>query len=341
VDKHTAKGKRPGQSLRQLKTRQAVLGGTDAAAILGLSRYRGPWDVFAEKAGLIKPDPTMTEDALWGLLLEPAILLEYQRRTDVTILPAKRLRRHPERRWQGGHVDGLGKDRVLEMKTRASDNGWGEPGTDEVPPDVKVQAEHYLAVTGKPRVDIAVLFRGSRMAIYTIWADQSILTDLTEEEAEWWHHHVILGEEPDFDGSAATTAALRALHPFDSGETLVALPHQYGLLKEFSKVRARLKFYQREEATFKQTIMAAMGDAGTLLAPNLRVRWTRPGPRQEVDFQRYAESLEGLVEGLVLGTVPITEDPLATRAALKSLYTTEKPGVPQLRVYESKESQLE
>jgi len=133
----------------------------------------------------------------------------------------------------------ISDDALLEIKVRSwPGNAWGEDGTDEIPPDVKSQVEHYLAVTGLPVAHIAVLFRGARLGMYVVRANP-MLADLTAEEGEWWQRHVVEGEQPAWDGSPGASAALRAWHPRDNGESLsiVALPHQSPVLEEFASVR--------------------------------------------------------------------------------------------------------
>lgn len=316
-----------GLTSKQLELRRGVMGGTDATAILGLSRYKTAWDVYAEKRGEAAPAGEMSEDALWGILLEPVIRAEYRRRTDIAVRKPSHLIRSRQHRWQAGHLDGTADDRLLEVKVRSyPGNEWGEPGSDEIPADVKSQVEHYLAVTGLPRADIAVLFRGARMEIYTVWATL-LLADLTAEEGEWWAKHIVAGEQPDWDGSGAAAGVLRRRHPHDNGISLVALPHQSPILDELAAVRATKDVAAQREAELKQVIQSVMGDASELLSPDMKITWkrTRDG-RPVVDWEAYAHDLEGLVEQTALGALPVGLDPLETRGTLKGLHTG--PGKP-------------
>lgn len=317
---------------KQLELRRTVLGGTDATAIMGVSRYRTAWDVWAEKAGHARAEGEPDEDAIWGLLLEPVILSEYSRRTELEVRKPRGLVRNALRRWQAAHLDGKARDRLVEVKVKAYREGWGEPGSSEVPPEVKMQVMHYLAVTGLPRADIAVLFRGQQFAVYTIWAADNPLADLTAEEEEWWQRHVVQGEQPPFDGNPLTTAVLRQLYPRASRRELVALPHQYGLIEDFRKALNRSAFWQRQAEQLKQTLMAAMEDAEVLLAPGMRITWANRKGATRTDWQTYATELEGMIEHMALGTYPIGMDPLEDKQALKSLHTTQEPGTRVFRV---------
>lgn len=308
---------------KQLELRRTVLGGTDAAAIMGLSRYRSAWDVWAEKMGYAQPEGDMSEDALWGLLLEPIILAEYARREDLAVHKPKRLIRHPTRRWQGAHLDGRAKDRIVDVKVRASERGWGEPGTDEIPPEVKMQILHYGAVTGAPRLDVAVLFRGQRMEVYTVLPTPEVLNDLTGEEADWWQAHVLAGEPPPYDGDPKTTAALRARYPRSRSREMVVLPAQYGLITDYRHNLRRAAFYTKQAEQLQQTLMAAMEDADVLLAPDMRITW-RSHTKRSTAWKQYAQGLEELVRQMAEGTLPAGMDPLETQRALLSVHTTQR-----------------
>ncbi|MDP3766551.1 MAG: YqaJ viral recombinase family protein, partial [Dehalococcoidia bacterium] len=56
-----------------LAARRAGIGGTDAAAILGLSPFRTPLDVYLDKTGAAQDERTETQPMRWGKALEPVI----------------------------------------------------------------------------------------------------------------------------------------------------------------------------------------------------------------------------------------------------------------------------
>jgi putative phage-type endonuclease len=332
-DTRSALPAKVGLSPKQLELRRTVLGGTDAAAILGLSAWRDQWDVYAEKRGEVRPRGEMSEEARWGLLLEPVILQEYAQRTSQTVRKPQRLYRNRERRWQAGHLDGRTRDRIVEVKVRGRRSGWGEAGSDEIPADIRTQVEHYMAVTGATRVDIAVLFWGQRMEIFTVHAALGYIEELSAEEADWWERHVVRGEVPEWDGSPGGTALLRRQQPIDDGSQMVALPQQYGLIEDFLLARHKVRTWEQQEERLKQALMAAMGPASTLLAPGLKIYYSRSKDGAVVDWKSYASHLEGLIGDAGAGPV------WADLPTIRGIYTSPKPGTRTFRVYE-KDKQL-
>jgi putative phage-type endonuclease len=181
--------------------RRTGLGGSDAAAALGISPWRTPYDLWLEKTGQSDVMTlTATEPMRWGVLLEPVIRAEYSRRTGRGFLVQQEMLRHPSHSWMIAHLDGTVYDpttpRILEVKTARDGRGWGEPGSDEIPLHYLVQVHHYLIVSGAEIADLAVLIGGSDFRIYQIHADAAIAEQLVEREAEFWRQ-VERREPPD------------------------------------------------------------------------------------------------------------------------------------------------
>ena len=168
------------------------VGGSDAAAVLGISPWATPYDVYLQKLGQAPP-PAGNEPMLWGTLLEPVIRDEYARRTGraVETLP---MLRHPTLEFMIAHLDGqirrtdaADAKRILEIKTARTSHGWGEPGTDEIPLQYLLQVHHYLVVSGAQIADLAVLIGGQDFRLYEVHADADIARELVAAEYAFWH----------------------------------------------------------------------------------------------------------------------------------------------------------
>ena len=121
------------------EVRATLLGGSDMARILGLSRFGGPMDAWMEKRRLSAP-LVETAPMRWGKLLEEPIAHEYATVTGRRVTRWSKTIRHPQYPFLGAHIDrkAKGKDeptRILECKTAGTFmvSDFGEPGTDEVP----------------------------------------------------------------------------------------------------------------------------------------------------------------------------------------------------------------
>ena len=64
-----------------LRLRRNGIGGSDAAAIMGLSPWRTAMDVWLEKTGEFTRDDEENEQMYWGTVLEAVVAEEFTRRT--------------------------------------------------------------------------------------------------------------------------------------------------------------------------------------------------------------------------------------------------------------------
>lgn len=169
-----------------LAERQRGIGGSDAPVILGVSKWRSPLDLYLEKRG--EGTPTIETPAMrWGVALEPVVRQAYCDETGEIVRVPGGMLLHPDYPWMIAHVDGItDSGRVFEAKTARTAEGWGEPGTDEVPDAYLVQVQHYLAVTGLAVADVAVLIGGSDFRRYEVPADLELRATLIEHEEAFW-----------------------------------------------------------------------------------------------------------------------------------------------------------
>ena len=154
--------------------RTKYIGGSDIGAILGVSKFKTPLEVWMEKTG----KETKQLDSLplrFGSFAEEFVASEYSRATGFDLLHDESIYIHPTHPMMSAHVDrfvlgnGLNKPatRLLECKTANpfARGEWGEPGTDQVPMSYLCQCIWYMAITGIEQCDLAVLFGNSDFRI--------------------------------------------------------------------------------------------------------------------------------------------------------------------------------
>src|SRR5262245_44910508 len=98
--------------------RASGLGASEMGAVLGLSRHRDPWGVYADKLHLIEREPP-TPRMQWGRRLQRAIAQGFSEETGLEHEWYDRLIRHPIRRWQYASPDALiltNPRQILEVK---------------------------------------------------------------------------------------------------------------------------------------------------------------------------------------------------------------------------------
>lgn len=244
-----------------LEQRRTGIGGSDAAAVLGVSKWRTPLSVWLDKTGQ-SDGSAETEPMRWGTLLEPVIKQEYAERTGREVIAPGFLRHH-QHQFMVANVDGITRDdRVVEVKTSRSADGWGEPGSDQVPEDYLLQVQHYMAVTELPVADIAVLIGGSDFRIYTVPADAELQAMMVDAEAAFWRTVVDL--TPPAPVSFADAVAMYGRSARKDSVT-VATHDVLTALASLHATRAHLAEVEAREEEQKAIIMKAMGEHDTLV----------------------------------------------------------------------------
>jgi len=227
-------GRFPLHSPEWYAAREGALGGSEIAAVLGLSRWESRFSLWHRKAGTIGPQPTNAEmDA--GTRLEDAICQRFA--DDHPELKVRRAGtyRAKDRPWQIANPDrlvtGNGHGRaILETKLALYPDEWGTPGTDEIPPYYLTQCRWYLDVFDAQTCWVEV-FIGSQGEFreYIVEADpddQAYLREAGREFLDTLH----AGTPPDIDEHDETYRAVKALHPDidnESVEISAELAHQY------------------------------------------------------------------------------------------------------------------
>lgn len=240
-----------------LAARRLGIGGSDAAAILGASRYKTRADVWLDKTGRA-PEIEESAPMHWGTVLEPVIRSEYMARTgrDVIQPPMMQSADFP---WMLANLDGVSGDRILEIKTARNDADWGEPGTDEIPLEYAAQVHHYMIVTGLVVADVAVLIGGSDFRIYTVEADRELHLAMIDREREFWRL-----VETDTMPEPTDAREVQALFAKDNGATVQASEAVYLACQRLKSVKDELKRLDAEKDLLEGQIKLAIGEASVL-----------------------------------------------------------------------------
>lgn len=267
-----------------LAQRKTGIGGSDAAAVLGLSKWATPLQVYLDKISNETNDfdsPSMK----WGRILEPVIRQEYADHTGQEILkPQYELIRHQQCPFILASLDGFTADnRVVEIKTSKYDRDWGEEGTDQVPQEYLIQVQHYMAVTGFQIADIAVLIGGSDFRIYTVGADPELHLMMFEAYGAFWRRVTMqLPPEPTCESDMALyfKAKKKGVTTTDDVTKLV------GQLK---LVKKQIEGLEARESELKCQIMAYMGEHDTLLDVSEKplVTWKEAKGRNTFDAKAF------------------------------------------------------
>ena len=277
--------------------RRQYIGASDVPAIMGCSPYTGRYGVWLQKRGLAE----VGENAAmrWGHYHEPNVAREYQRAFPDVYLETVGTLPHPRFQWLRATVDRLvhrpdGTVHPLEIKSTSEYLGkrWGQPGTDEVPDYVLVQAQVQLMVLGLTWAHAAVLVGHSDCRLpYVIEQDLELQDMILDATHEFHQRYVIGGEEPEIDGPDAEAHLRRKF----VGHTDVVRDlegEEAALLLAYFSARAeRIAAEEREDALKPQLLQLIAGDYGVRSAAG-KALWASTKGRTTVDYKSLIDALK-------------------------------------------------
>jgi len=285
--------------------RKTGIGGSDIAAILGLSPWRTAVDVWMDKTGRA-PDTEPTEAMFWGTVLEDVIAKHYADTEQRKVQRIGEMMRHPKHAWMLANIDRaivtpgsrarfdvgklLGADGILECKTASAYKAgeWGAPEDDDaIPTHYAAQAMWYLAITGLDWCDVAVLIGGQKYLVKRVERDDDTIQGMIERAEEFWFKHVVgqVAPEPKTGDDAIK------LFPRDSGRSIEANPKTLELLARAVELKQQIAALEVElEGDRKKGIngvigelKAYMGDASAITIGNETLATWKAQTSQRLD----------------------------------------------------------
>lgn len=254
--------------------RRKAIGASEVAAILGENHWAGPWEVWADKQGLIDPfagnDATRVGSHLESYLLDEA---------ESELGPLVRDVRLPHDEVPlVATLDGLVAEsrEPVECKTagivsRGMLDQWGDGGIIDNPDTGRVPTNYYLQVQAQlvcSKADVChlwALLGGRGIRVYEIWADELIGGLIVDRVGEWWQRHMVEGIEPD--RSDAPLSLLKKL-PRPEGSTIELDDKARAAVLRWEAAKSMAKSTKQDADLCEAEVVALMGDAETGLLPD-------------------------------------------------------------------------
>ena len=333
-----------------LEQRKAGIGGTDVSALLGLNPWKSPIDVYLGKLGMSeRKEPT--EAMFWGNQLEQVISNVYAERCKVKVVRGESiaalfpnlkahsfneqsLLEHPQADYVLGTPDGIVPElqRGLEIKNVGyKSQEWGTEGTDEIPHHYRLQVAQYMAITDMDAWDVAALFSGNRLQVFTVYRDPELERIIMETACEFWTQHVACKVPPAIDGSETWKYHLAQKFAIGNLTILNPLPEADALGAVIVDARSRQEAAAYEVDVAKNQLAALIGEnRGIKLSQGGKVQWVRSKPGRSTDYKSAFQSLSDLFLKLHLDGKRDLDEIIAAN-------TTEQQRAAYVQLYAGKE----
>ena len=268
-----------------LALRKKYIGGSDAAAVVGLNTFSSPYALWAEKTGRVPGfDGNLATEV--GTYLEDFVAKLFERETGKKVRRVNQSFFNSDYPWAIANIDReiVGEDAGLEIKTTSELNLKSFKGG-EYPANYYCQAVHYMAVTGKKRWYLAVLIGNKDFRIFTIERDEAEIAALMTAEKGFWKL-VETDTAPEPDGTAATTDTIKTIYP-NSDDIVADLFGHSTDLDRYIALNQQIKELEQQRDEAANKVKAFMGEAGKGVCEKYRVSWASSS-RRTFDAKRFA-----------------------------------------------------
>ncbi|NSB14106.1 lambda-exonuclease family protein [Clostridium beijerinckii] len=105
--------------LQWLKERQKGIGGSDVGAIMGVNRWKSPFEIYVDKTEEIREVKESGESSYFGNTLEEVVAREFSIRSGKKVRKDKRQLVHKTHEFMMGNIDRriVGENSLLECTT--------------------------------------------------------------------------------------------------------------------------------------------------------------------------------------------------------------------------------
>ena len=240
--------------------RSTYIGGSDAAAILGVAPWQTRYRLWAQKTGLISEpiDPAKEKIFARGKRLEPVILQMFEDESGLHVDHRNRRFYDSEYSFLAAEIDGETGDENIDAKTAQpfTRHLWGEPGSDEIPIYYTAQFMHGLMVTGRDVCHVAAMIGLDDFRIFKIQRDDELIALIREKELEFWE--LVQNQTPP---PIETADDALIVWPASHLATAEVSEDVADLVQELKLVKAQIKGLETREGELKDAILPAFQDA--------------------------------------------------------------------------------
>lgn len=169
--------------------RMKYIGGSDIASVMGMSEWKTPLQLWAEKTGEIEmKDLSDNQYIEWGTRLEDVIAKKYSEKNNVKLMAYKKRFYHSKYSFMSCELDRIvvGTDKLVEIKT-CNAYAYKKWEGDEIPKEYLLQVQWDMGIAKRNVCDLAVLIGGNNYKEKNdIMFDQELFDIMVERAKQFW-----------------------------------------------------------------------------------------------------------------------------------------------------------
>lgn len=302
----------------QRENRKLGIGGSDAAAVLGVSRYKTPLDVYREKNEGYQVEEN--DNMRIGNILEPFIVEAAKAIISCDNIESIDTVFSEEHPWMMANVDGViqnsdGSKSILECKTASFFSfikQFGEECTDQMPTEYLIQCAHYCCVLDVDECHLVVFVKpddesfsnsvlsgkvnsvddlylsGGFFKKYTYKRNERLENKMTSIESNFWFNNVEAEVPPD----PSNTKDLLSLD-IQGEEQIIADDELKKLIECKIEFSQKKKEAEKKEKEINNLIISKAKSTGTIFdEKGKKLCRIQKKTRKSFDSSRFRERFE-------------------------------------------------
>lgn len=276
---------RPKNHEEWLKAREAGIGASEVAAILGLSPWDSPFSLWLKKTHQVPP--TEENDAMRrGHYLEDAVVQWWMHETGEQVIKASAddiIYVHPEHSYMRVTPDRIvkGRKKILEVKSTAIQMG------DTIPDYYLAQVQYQMYVTGIHEAELIYIQGGLTFGRFMVAYDEEFANFIAQEVTKFWYNNVLGGQEPD----AINVSDLAVKVPKSTPEkSIQADDTALAQIAEIREKKAQYEALGKEIETLQDSLKMFMTDSEAILdeSGNVLLTWKSGKDKTSFDSKTFA-----------------------------------------------------
>jgi putative phage-type endonuclease len=246
--------------------RKTYIGGSDIAAILGISKWKTAYGLWLDKTGQAEDEPSSEQRErvlARGKRLEPVVLDMLAEETGIEITARNQRYIDADLPFLACEIDAESGDTNIEIKTvhPFAARDWGDEGTDEIPVYYTAQVMHGLAITRRRECIVAALIGADDLRIHRVEYDAEA-AELIRDKARWfWTDCVLGGVAPE----PASLDDVRRMFARDTGSEIVASGDVRSAVLRLKGISEQVKMLESEADELKTSVQAYIGTNAVLI----------------------------------------------------------------------------
>lgn len=282
--------------------RTKFLGGSDIAAILGISPWKTPLQLWRDKTQPAMPenaDPERLKVLSRGKRLEPYVLDMARQEFGMVIVSANERYLDSDVPYFAAEIDAETADENIEIKTvhpfKAKE--WGVEDSDSLPLHYVAQVMWGLGVRPKPRTVVLALI-GDDLRRYVVERDDEAISAIRGRASDFWTQHVEAMVPPP----PVSAADVHALFPRDTGGAVEATTEAAMAVRELRALKEEAKAIEKRIETTESAIKRAMGEASTLMLAGTKLATWKTQSARRFDQRAFQAAHDSLFDAFLKTT---------------------------------------